>query len=160
MQGGRSSICDFDIKINKEGVWFFRGAEMFRKDFVHLFYQHLKKDDEGRYLIEYGDEATYLDVEDTAFVVKSIYKVTSPDHGNEYIEIFLSDGTLEKLDPESLYVGHDNVLYCLVKNNGFEARFLRPSYYQMAEHIEYDACKDKYFISLNNQKYYIKLNDK
>lgn len=160
MMGGKSSINDYDIKIDKEGVWFFRGAEMFRKDFVYLFYQHVKKDEAGRYFIEFGPETTYLDVEDTAFVVKNIYKVCSPENGEECIEMFLSDGTFERLDPKSIYVGKDNVLYCLVKENKFEARFLRPSYYQITEFIEYDDANDEYFISLNDQKYCIELKDK
>ena len=157
---GKSSICDNDIRIDKEGVWYFRGAEMFRRDFVHLFYQHIKKDVDGRYFIEYGDETSYLDVEDTAFVIKSINKSCSPSDGEECIEMLLSDGTVEKLEPDTIFIGCDNVLYCCIKEKRFDARFLRPSYYQMAELIEYDPEKNSYLISLNNNKYYIKISDK
>ncbi len=31
-----------DIKIDKEGTWFYKGAEMFRKDILEIFYEHLQ----------------------------------------------------------------------------------------------------------------------
>lgn len=155
MRIGKSSIQDQDIKIDKEGIWYFRGAEMFRRDFVNLFYQHINKDSDGRYFIEYGEEISYLDVEDTAFVIKSVHISCSEKSDDESVEMLLSDGTVETLKPETLYIGRDNVLYCLVKNKCFEARFLRPSYYQIAEMIEHDTERDSYLISLNDKKYYI-----
>jgi hypothetical protein len=157
---GKSSICDYDIKIDKDGVWYFRGAEMFRKDFVHLFYQHIKKDLEGRYLIEYGEETTYLDVEDTAFVIKSIHKSCASGNSEECIEMLLSDGTVELLQPETLYIGADNVLYCSIKGKQFDARFLRPSYYQLAELIEHEPVSDRFYISLNHKKFSINIKDR
>ncbi|MBN1472675.1 MAG: DUF1285 domain-containing protein [Syntrophaceae bacterium] len=156
---GKSSISDGDIKIDKEGVWFFRGAEMFRKDFVDLFYQHIKQDTDGRYFIQYGDETSYLDVEDKAFVVKSVHKTCSKNDGKECIELLLSDGTVEILEPDTLYIGCNNVLYCHVKERCFEARFLRPSYYQIAEFIEHDPVNDRFLISLNRETHYIKALD-
>jgi hypothetical protein len=79
--------------------------------------------------------------------------------GHEYVDMLLSDGTVESLEPDTLYIGRDNVLYCLIKNKCFDARFLRPSYYQIAEMIEHDPRRDEYLISLNNKKYYIKQKD-
>lgn len=159
MAFGKSSINDYDIRIDKEGVWYFRGAEMFRKDFVHLFCQHVKKDADGRYFIEYNEEKAYLDVEDTAFVVRSICKSCSADDGHEYIELLLSDGSVENLVPDTLYVGKNNVMYCSVRNKEFVARFLRRSYYQLAGYIEQDSNDGQYFISLNNHRYKIRTKD-
>jgi len=156
---GKSSISDYDIKIDKEGIWYFRGAEMFRRDFVNLFYQHIKKDFDGRYYIEFGEEISYLDVEDTAFVIKSVQKTCSQKDGIECVDMLLSDETVETLHPDTLYIGRENVLYCLIKNKCFEARFLRPSYYQITELIEHDPKCDGYFISLNDKKYYIQVKD-
>ena len=34
------------IRIDKEGVWYYKGNEMFRKDIVKLFYQNLKRDEQ------------------------------------------------------------------------------------------------------------------
>jgi len=145
-----------DIKIDKDGIWYYCGAEMFRKEILAIFFENLKIDENGRYLIEFGNERYYLDVEDTAFVVQSASKRRKLNENNEQIDIVLTDETCERLDLNTLQVGDDNVLYCLVKNGKFSARFSRKSYYQLAEFIEEEEKEESFFICLNNEKYYIK----
>ena len=48
----------------------------------------------------------------------------------------LNDGTREPLDPTTLRVGAEHVLYCRVKGGAHEARFLRPAYYELMRHAE------------------------
>lgn len=154
-----SNIPSCDIYIDKEGTWYYRGAEMKRREIVNYFYENLKLDESGRYLIELpGEDAErcYVEVEDTAFVVRAVHG-RSPDRGGgAAISIELSDGSVEELDPSTLRVGQDDVLYCLVKQGGFSARFSRASYYQLAENIEYDDTKEEYFLSLYGRRFYIK----
>ena len=147
-------LCN--IKIDKDGSWYYGDNEIFRKDIVYLFYRNLKRDPSGRYLIELGNERCYLDVEDAPFVVLSVNKCVSEGNTKETISMQLSDGTLEALDPETLFVGGKNVLYCSIRNQGFIARFSRSSYYLMANYIEHDPENDEYFISLNGKSFYIK----
>jgi len=113
----------FDIKIDKDGVWYYKGAHMFRKEILHIFYEHLQMDECGRYLIELGPERSYLDVEDTVFVVSAVYKTENPLNGREQIEIVLNDDSCEILEMNTLSEGPDNVLYCRVKEGKFVARF-------------------------------------
>jgi len=142
-----------DIRIDREGAWYYRGAEMFRKDIVDLLYRHLRRDEKGRYLIVFENDRSYVDVEDTPFVIKAIYR--SPSHErDDSIDLLMPDGAMEKLDPSTLRVGDNDALYCTISRNGFDARFSRASYYQIAEYIEED--QDTYFISLNGHRYYIK----
>ena len=151
----KDSIPPCDIRIDKDGVWYYRGVEMLRSDIVNYFYQNLKRDQAGRYLIEMESERCYLEVEDTPFVVKTVHRSISKNNGEESVYLLLSDDTLERLDPHTLWIGNDNVLYCTIKNHQFNARFLRAAYYQLAECIEYDAQKDAYFISLDGHRYYL-----
>lgn len=151
-----NEIPSLPIRIDKEGVWHYRGARMFRKDILKLFFESLKKDELGRYLIEFEGDKCLIEVEDTPFVVKTVRKHALEDRGGESIEILLSDFTSEKLDPSTLRVGMDNVLYCSIKEGKFEARFSRAGYYQIAELIEYDEEKEAYFLPLNGQNYYIR----
>jgi hypothetical protein len=153
-------VCD--IRIDKEGIWYFRGAEMFRREIVNFFYENMRLDETGNYLIELqGDsgDRCYVEVEDTAFVVKSVYKKNVSDNGGEGIVLGLSDDTEEILDPATLKIGEENVLYCIINKSGnnriFKARFSRAGYYQLAEHINYDDVNDAYFIELNDQRYFI-----
>jgi hypothetical protein len=146
---------DCEIKIDKEGVWYYRGAHMFRKDILCIFFENLKINECGKYLIELGDERCYLDVEDTVFVVEVITKTRQQQDENDQIYVLLTDDTREKLDLNTLHVGKDNVMYCRVKNGKFSARFSRKSYYQLAEFIEQEKTRDTFFINLNGEKYLI-----
>jgi len=145
----------FEIKIDKDGLWYYNGAHMFRKEILNVFFDHLKVDECGKYLIELGPERCYLDVEDTAFVVLAVYKTKNPCTGMEQMEILLSDECCEILDMNTLQEGKDNVLYCRVKHGKFAARFSRKSYYQIAEFIEESENGTGFFINLNGKKYFI-----
>jgi len=145
-----------EIRIDKEGIWYYHGAHMFRKEFLCIFFDNLKIDEYGKYLIELGDERCYLDVEDTVFVVSSVYKSFSPKSRRECFNIFLTDDTMETLDLRTLHISDNNIPYCQVKNGKFKARFSRKSYYQLAEFIEQSENEENYFIKLNGEKYYIK----
>ena len=147
-----------DIRIDKEGVWYYKGAHMFRKEILSVFFEHLRIDECGKYLIELGEERCYLDVEDTAFIVSAVYKTQLPDNGRDQIDILLSDDSCEKLEMQSLHVGRDNVLYCRVKEGKFTARFARISYYQLAEFIEQSENGNHFYIDLNGEKYLINNN--
>lgn len=144
-----------DIKIDKEGIWYYRGAHMFRKDILCIFFENLKVNDCGQYFIELNEEICYLDVEDTAFVITAVYKTKAPSNGHEQIEVLVSDDGREKLDLSTLAVGPENVIYCRIKDGKFAARFTRKSYYQLAEFIEQDDVDNAFYIVLNEQKYLI-----
>jgi len=146
---------NLDIKIDKDGLWYYQGAHMFRKDILSIFFQNLKMDECGRYLIELGPERCYVDVEDTAFVVLAVYKTRNPESGLEQLEILLNDEFSEILDPQTLYIGDDNVLYCGVKHKSFIARFSRKGYYQIAEYITPSDDGNAFFIALNGEKHMI-----
>jgi hypothetical protein len=135
-----------EIFIDKEGQWFYRGAEMQRKEFVRLFYDHISMDDRSRYILELAGERCLLDVEDTAYVVMRVVE-------NDSFDLTLSDDRIERLAPETLYVGDGNVLYCRVRGR-FPARFTRPAYYQLAAHIEEED--GAFFLPVEGKRYQIR----
>ena len=141
------------ILIDKEGHWFHKGAEMIHRDFIRLFYENMELDSEGRYVIDWKGRRCEVDVEDTAFVVRSVVCDRGSPDGNDRYLLALSDDTREELLPDTLFVGQDNVLYCKVKNGTFPARFVRPAYYQLARFIEEEGgtC----YLPLNGKKYNI-----
>jgi len=149
------AVPSYQIRIDKEGIWYYNGAVMFRKEIVNFFYQNLRRDNSGKYLIELENDHCYLDVEDTAYVIRSVRQTLSEMEGEKVYQLLLSDDTQDILDPATLRIGHENVLYCSVKNSRFEARFLRPAYYQLADDIEHDEVRNAYYIPLNGERYYI-----
>jgi len=140
-----------DIYIDKDGTWYYRGAEMFRRDIVKYFYDHLTLDKEGRYLIQLPEEgdSCYVDVADTAFVVKGV------DIEEGKIVLRLSDDSMEVLDPTTLYRGEGDVLYCRIKNGAFPARFNRPSYYQLTTLLQHDEESNSYYLALGDRRFYL-----
>jgi hypothetical protein len=144
-----------DIQIDRDGVWFYRGMEMSREDIVRFFYRHLKKNNSGRYFIEIGQMHYAVDVEDTAYVVQAVRRVDTGNPAEESIQLYLSDGSIEELDPETLRISEENVPYCKIRDGSFDARFSLSSYHQLAEHIQYDSTCNVYYIHLRGKPYNI-----
>jgi hypothetical protein len=148
-----NSIPESDIRIDAEGVWSYRGAEMIRREIIRLFYQHLRQDDSGGCFIEIGQQRYPVYVEDTAFVVWALSWAENRDGEEECAYLLLSDESIEKLNPGTLRIAENNIPYCRVRNGGFEARFSRSSYYRLAERVQYDFIINAHVISLNGQTY-------
>ena len=138
------------IFIDKEGRWYHRGAEMIHREFIRLFYNNMELDSRGRYVIDWQGQRCYVEVEDTAFVVRRVVYQDKGKDENERFILSLSDDTEEDLFPDTLYVGQDNVLYCSVKNHTFPARFNRAAYYQFAAYVEEE--NGTYYLPLNGRK--------
>ncbi len=139
-----------ELAIDRDGIWRYRGMEMSRQDIVALFYRRLRRDEAG-YWIEAGGRRIPVDVVDTAYVVQAVRYSPSQDA----IYLFISDGSVEMLNPLTLRIGNSNVPYCSIKNNAFEARFATPGYYQLAEHIGHDSHRDRYYIRIGGRMYHI-----
>ncbi len=139
------------IFIDKEGRWYHEGAEMIHREFIRLFYNNMELDSLGRYIIDWKGQRCYVEVEDTAFVVRRVVWQDKGDgDGKERLILSLSDDMQEELMPDTLYVGRDNVLYCSVKNRTFPARFTRAAYYQLAGYVEEE--NGTYYLPLNGRK--------
>ena len=113
------------------------------------------KDTADGYIIEMSDfDRCRIEVEDTAFVVRSVEWRNREDQ-KENIRILLSDGSEEELSLESLFISEENILYCFVKSDTFKARFARKSYYQIARYIQYDDQVHKYYLQVNGNRFFI-----
>ncbi len=67
----------------------------------------------------------------------------------------LNDGEREPLDPETLEVGAQNVLYCRVKEGRFRARFLRPAYYHLSSRFEAEG--ERFFVRIGPRRYPLRI---
>jgi hypothetical protein len=137
------------IRVDRDGVWYFEGREIIRKDILSLFYASLHLD-EGNYYVEINGERECLEVEDTVFLVQG---AELTNDGEEAFLIRLNDGTQEILDLMTFRIAEGNIPYCLVKEGRFPARFLRLPFYQVAQHAQHDEDADEYFLLLNGRKY-------
>lgn len=116
--------------IDRDGRWFQNGKEIIHTGIYRLFNSLLEKTDDGGYQVRKGKEICRVEVEDAPFVVTGLEE--EPGDG---LSINLNDGSREHLDPEHLWIGQENIPYCMIKDREFRARFSRPAYYQLAEHV-------------------------
>jgi len=145
------------IRIDTDGNWYHKGVEMIRRDLIRFFYQHLELDAADRYWIDWQGQRCWVDVVDTAFVVRRVVYEAGIEPQDAAYVLHLSDDTKEALQPDTLYVGKLNVLYCKVKNRKFPARFNRAAYYQLAESIEEE--NGIYVLPLRGEKCRILIRD-
>lgn len=148
---GRPSLF-FD----KEGRWFHEGVEITHQRTCLLFSRSLEKGPDGSYHVQLGKEHAYVEVEDAPYIVKSVTARTG-DQGipHSYL-LLLNDETEEPLDPHTLFVEHDHVMYCRVKHGTRRARFLRSAYYQLCAFIQNDSNAQHFWLPWKGEKIKIK----
>ena len=146
------------IFIDREGDWHYQGSRMHRADIVSHLCQHMCRDESsGLYIIQMGKQRCYLEVEDTPLVITGVSHSGQGERSSD-VKMLLAIKYLEKaesLDPETLWVGKENVLYCKVMEEQIPARFLRPAYYQIAQFIKEDPEQKGFYLSIGRDRYYI-----
>ena len=146
-------ILPCHIRIDKEGRWYYQGVPIINRKIYLYLNQCLTKDSSGRYLLLMDGEQCCLEVEDTPFVVREAGLSTLPGRKPGFF-VKLNDETEEALKVATLRVGQGNVLYCRVKEEQYEARFLRASYYQLADFLQHDG--KRYYLLVEGEKIYLK----
>jgi hypothetical protein len=121
------------ISFRRDGHWYSDDARIENPRIALLFSRSIHRAPDRSYVLQIGDERAPIAVEDTPYVVKSI-----EGDAQTGFSLVLNDNTREPLDPGSLEVGPDNVLYCLVKQGEYRARFLRPAYYHLSDCLHAD----------------------
>jgi hypothetical protein len=149
MSGNRKSRnAEYRFFIDKNGNWFQDGIRIRHRGTYLYNNRLLDTDEEGRFFIDEGSGRLYVEVEDTPYVVKMVYR-----HGDEFI-LRLNDETEEILDLGSLRLAAGNIPYAKVKNRRYEARLTRPAYYELMKSAEKKG--NRYFIELGEVKHTLK----
>ena len=126
---------DLEMRIARDGTWFYRGSPIGRLPLVKLFASVLRREADGRYWLVTPAERGRIEVEDVPFLAVA---VTVEGEGRDQRLIFRTN-----LD-EFVTAGPDNPLrvetaasgepapYILVRD-GLEARLARPVFYELVE---------------------------
>jgi hypothetical protein len=130
-RAGFTAISSGKIRFGKDGVWYSDDEPIPNRAIRRLFSRTLQVLPDGRARLELGEDKADVVIEDTPWVVTAVDG--DPASG---FTLLLNDETREALDPQTLRVGAEQVLYARVKDGRHEARFLRPAYYQLARWIE------------------------
>jgi len=129
-----SVVGDIDIRIAKDGGWFYRGEVMSRVDVVKLLSSILRKDDEEFFLVT-PTEKMRIQVEDAPFVVNMMDVDGSGESQKLHFSTQLGDCfTLSPVHPLRVIYNEkqEPSPYLLVRDR-LEARVSRQVYYEMAD---------------------------
>jgi hypothetical protein len=132
---------DFDIRIARDGTWYYRGSPIGRKPLVKLFSTVIRRDEQGDYWLVTPAERGRILVEDAPFTAVEC-EVTGA--GRDRVLKFRNnvDDWVEAGADHPVRVAEDPVTgepspYILVRDN-LEALIVRPVFYQLVEQaVEY-----------------------
>jgi hypothetical protein len=129
-RAGFYAVQNSEIRFGRDGRWYADGEPIANARIADLFSRHLQRAPDGSYVLRIGDEEAAVIVDDTPYVVTAV----EPD-GAGALFVRVNDGSREALDPHTLHVGANDVVYCRVKRGSERARFLRAAYYQLSAYI-------------------------
>ena len=124
----RYFIVPAELFLSKDGEWFHEGVQITHERIIEQLSRNLHREGDD-YFVDIGWERSKVIVEDAPYLIKGVREA-----GDDLI-LELSDFTEEKLDPEHIRIGKDNVPYALVKASRDRAKFTRPAYYQLARYL-------------------------
>jgi hypothetical protein len=138
--------------LDKEGHIWHEGSEITDPRFALLVHRVMQKTPDGL-LVKCQGENCFFEVEDVPYVIQSL--ALHKDHEGRLLKIDLifPGGYVETLDPRTLYVSREDVLYCTVREGEFPARFSRKAYFQFIPFIQEGPISHSYFVDLANSQY-------
>jgi len=125
------------MRIDRDGVWYYHGSPINRKELVCLFASVLTRDADGAYWLVTPAEVCRVDVEDAPFVAVELFKCGC---GREQVL------SLRTNVDEIVTIDDDHVLYVdtnpetgepspyIVLRDTVEARVSRSVYYELVAH--------------------------
>lgn len=143
--------------LDKEGRIWHDGTEVTDPRFAMVVHRNMQNTPDGFLSICQGERCEF-EVEDVPYVVQQIAFHKDERQQVRRIDLIFGGGYSEKLDPSTLHVAGENVLYCRVRNGVFRARFSRKAYFQLIPLIQEDAKTQNYFLELNAARFPIHQN--
>lgn len=139
------------ISFRRDGNWYTDDERIENPRIGLLFSQSIRRNPDGGYYLQVAEERAPITVEDTPYVVKDI------EENAGGFTIVTNDEARETLDPSTVEVGRDNVLYCRVKGGEFRARFLRTAYYHLSRYFIAEEGEN-FSLMVGDRRYPIKMS--
>ena len=141
---------DIDMRIARDGTWFYCGSPIGRKKLVKLFSSILIKEENKYYLIT-PIEKVGIKVDDAPFIANDFEKII--DNDKSYLVFFTNiDETiiLSKKNPFRISINdktNEPSPYILVRKN-IEAKIDRKSFYRLLDLAEYSKVKGQEWLGI------------
>ncbi len=124
------------LAIDEEGRFLHRGEPITHRRTLEVLWRSLERAGDGRYQVRVGRESAWVRLADAPYAVRGV--------AGDPPRLTLSDGTEEPLRPETLRLGRDGVLRCLVKGD-HRARFGRAAQVALGLAMEEDPASPSGF---------------
>ena len=155
MMTKKATSREYTYSVDLDGTLWIDGYPSDVTSLYEAFYRTMSRHDDGRLFARCQGELCWVLPEDTVFVVDSIQESGGDPEipSADTITLLLTGGVAVPLDPATLEVGDENVLYTLVREGAFRARFARKAYYQLARYVTQAA--DGFALTLDGRSYRI-----
>lgn len=125
---------DFNIRIGRDGTWYYHGSPIGRKPLVRLFASVLRREPDGSFWLVTPAERGRIEVEDAPFVAVELdVSGSGPDQELTFRTNIDDVVTADAAHPLRVATNPDTgepSPYILVRD-GLEARLLRPVFYRL-----------------------------
>lgn len=133
---GPEPCGDLDMRIARDGTWFYHGSPIGRKPLVKLFASVLSRDEDGAYWLITPAEKGRIEVEDAPFLAVEVDAVGTGRAQSLRVRTNLDDEVTVDAD-HPIRVSHragtgEPSPYVLVRDR-LEALIARPVFYQLVE---------------------------
>ncbi|GAB6053035.1 DUF1285 domain-containing protein [Magnetospira thiophila] len=135
-ESGPAPCGELDIRIARDGIWYYHGSPIARKELVCLFASVLHRDEKGDYWLITPAEAGRITVEDVPFLAVEMY--TCQSGRDQVVSLRTNVDDLITLGPEHpLRIAHDpetdQILPYVRVRPGLDARLSRAVYYDLVD---------------------------
>jgi hypothetical protein len=136
---------DLEMRIARDGTWYYRGSPIGRRSLVKLFVSVLRREADGRYWLVTPAERGRIEVEDVPFLAVEL-TVAGEGRGQQLIfrtnlDEFVTVGPANPLHVEVAASG-EPAPYILIRDR-LEARLARPVFYELVERATEERIGDK-----------------
>ncbi|HEY4636009.1 MAG TPA: DUF1285 domain-containing protein [Rhodospirillales bacterium] len=130
-------ICgNLDMRIDRNGVWYYRGSPIGRKELVRLFSTVLRRDDAGDYWLITPAEIGRIEVEDAPFLAVELAR--EGDGHDQNLSLRTNVGKIVAVDADhpirvDVVASTGEPAPYVVMDGGVEARLTRAVYYELVD---------------------------
>lgn len=139
IEGPAESCGDFDMRIARDGTWYYRGTPILRPALCRLFASVLRRDAAGGYWLVTPVERGRIVVEDAPFLAVELVERTG-EHGPELafrtnLDEWVTADADHPIWVENQAESGEPAPYVTLRA-GLEAKLARPVFYQLVELAE------------------------
>ncbi len=129
---------DIDIRIARDGTWYYRGEPMSREALVRLFSTILRRESDGEYYLVTPVEKWRIQVEDAPLLAHSL-EVTGQGE-DQVIQLVTNTGDPVRIDREhplrvGSYPDSDEPRPVVLLEHGLEARLVTAAFYELTRYV-------------------------